>query len=253
MTARAPTCGASSLSGRFGIVPPLRFTARRRKRYPPGVRFAMCLQRQEPAMSRCLPRPPLTLAGVVLLAIPTLVFGGDPSFNLVNRGSSAVRSLYVTEAGNPDWGRNRLRGETVAPGAVFPVQRRPDSKCVIDLRVVFADGRTEERHGLDTCTLDAVAVGGPEQALAKTHDDPSFRLVNRGTQPIMELFATLTGVPHWGRNRLEPDGLPAGAATVVRIARVNQCFYDLRIVFADHTALERRHVDLCRITDLPVP
>jgi len=198
---------------------------------------------------------PLALVGVLLAAAPVLAQGGghDPSFNLVNRGASAVRELFVTPAGDADWGQNKLRGQSVPPGGTFQVRRRLDGSCVIDLKVVFADRRTEERRHLDTCALDAVAVGGPEQRLEKTHDDPSFRLINRGTVDLREFYVTQSGVPGWGRNRLEGDGLPAGAATVVRIARTNQCYYDLRAVFADHKALEQRHEDLCRITDVPVP
>ena len=108
---------------------------------------------------------------------------------------------------------------------------------------------------MNTCTLDAVAVGGAEQTTPKKlSDDPSFRLVNRGDQPVTELFATPDGLAGWGQNRLPAEGLPAGAALVVHIARTNsECLFDLRVVFADRKALEKRRADLCRITDLPVP
>ena len=196
----------------------------------------------------------LAFAGVVSLAPPAAAQSGhDPSFNLVNRGSVPIREVYVTPAGDANWGRNRLHGQPIAPGGTFDVRRRADGTCVFDIRVVFADRRTEERRDLNTCSLDAVAVGGPEQTLTKTADDPSFRLVNRGATPLSALYVTPSGTGSWGRNRLEPDGLPAGAATVVRVVRTNQCLFDLRAVFADHKTLEQRHVDLCRITDVPVP
>ena len=197
---------------------------------------------------------PLALAATLLAAPPALAQGGhDPSFNLVNRGDSPVRELFVTPSGDPDWGQNKLRGSSVPPGGTFQVHRRIDGNCVIDLKVVFADRRTEERRHLDTCVLDAVAVGGPEQRLEKTHDDPSFRLINRGAVDLRAFYVTPAGMPSWGRNRLESGGLPAGAATVVRMLRTNQCYYDLRAEFADHKTLEQRHEDLCRITDVPVP
>jgi hypothetical protein len=89
--------------------------------------------------------------------------------------------------------------------------------------------------------------------LAAHAGDPSFHLVNRGTKPIIGLYVTPSGVTHWGHNRLESDGVPAGAAATIHLPRTDQCFYDLRVVFVDHTALEKRHADLCHITDLPVP
>jgi hypothetical protein len=199
---------------------------------------------------------PLALAGILPLASLALAAGtNDPSFNLVNRGSSPVHELYVTPSGDPNWGRNRLQGADVPPGGSFAVHRRPGSSCFLDIRVVFADRRSEERRKLNTCTLDAVAVGGPEQTLVKNEsdDDPSFRLVNRGGVPLREFYVTPSGVPSWGHNRLSAEGLPADTATVVRMARTNQCYFDLRAVFADHRALEQRHIDLCRITDVPVP
>ena len=198
----------------------------------------------------------MLLPGLLLTPAPAPAQGGghDPSFNLVNRGDSAVREFFVTPSGDPDWGQNKLRGQSIPPGGTFQVHRRVDGNCVIDLKVVFADRSSEERRRLDTCALDAVAVGGPEQRLEKTHDDdPSFRLINRGAVELRALYVTPSGVPGWGRNRLGAGGLPAGTATVVRMARTNQCTYDLRAVFANHKALEQRHEDLCRITNVPVP
>jgi hypothetical protein len=45
-----------------------------------------------------------------------------------------------------------------------------------------------------------------------------------------------------------------GAPGRARAAATEQaCIYDLRMVFADHRVLVKRHADLRRITDLPVP
>lgn len=200
--------------------------------------------------------PVLPLAGfaTLLMAGPALAQAGhDPSFNLVNRGESVVRELFITPSGDSNWGKNKLGRQRIPPGGTFQVQRRVGSSCRIDLKVVFADRSTEERRGIDTCAIDAVAVGGPEQRLAKTVEDPSFRLINRGAVALRELYVTPSGVPNWGRNRLPESGLPAGTATVIRMARTNECYYDLRAVFADRKTLEQRHEDLCRITDVPVP
>lgn len=197
----------------------------------------------------CVLALPLLLAGAAVAQAHT-----DPSFNLVNRGTSPIREVYVTMSGEAKWGRNLLRWQTIPPGGTFPVPRRADGKCLLDIKVVFADRRTVERYALNTCTLDAVAVGGPEQTLVKkAEDDPSFRLINRGAVALRELYVTPAGLPGWGRNRLPPDGLPPDAATVIRVARTNHCEFDLRVVFADETALEQRHIDLCEITDVPVP
>lgn len=195
----------------------------------------------------------LALALLTARAVPAPA-AGDPSFSLVNRGAAAVRTLYVTPSGDPNWGEDRLAGRPpIPPGGSFPVRRRADGRCRMDIRVVFADGRSEERRGLDTCTLDAVTVGGPEQAAPKEADDPSFRLINRGATALRALYATPSGGTGWGANRLPPSGLPAGTATVVHLPRGKGCRFDLRAVFEDRKTLEQRRIDLCRITDVPVP
>lgn len=87
----------------------------------------------------------------------------------------------------------------------------------------------------------------------KPADDPSFRLINRGQQPIAELFATPAGTGTWGRNRLDQGKLAPQEARLFRLPRGGECTYDLRVVFEGGRALERKGANLCRITDLPVP
>ena len=172
----------------------------------------------------------------------------NPSFNLLNRSSSAIKELYVTPAGDERWGRNRL-AEPLRAGASFAVRRRIDGNCIFDIRVVYTDGRIEDRRGLDSCKAEDVAVGGVTQ---KASDDPSFHLVNRGDQSIVELYATPAGSGRWGQNRLETP-LPPHAQRAVAVPRQSSCRFDLKVVLADHHAREKHEADLCRITDLPVP
>jgi hypothetical protein len=199
--------------------------------------------------------PALLAVGLWLAAVSSAgaQAPAEISITLVNRSGAALRELFLTPAGDANWGRNRL-AEPLPAGASIRLRRRSDGNCIFDLRAAFADGSREERRGLNLCTLDPVAVGAP----AKPTDDPSFRLINRGTRPIAQLFVSEagrqpSGASAWGENRLGSEGLPPNAARIVRLPRTGQCLYDLRVVFADHKALEKRRADLCRITDLPVP
>jgi len=97
----------------------------------------------------------------------------------------------------------------------------------------------------------AAAAAAPPPG-GKPADDPSFRLVNRGQQPIAELFATPAGTGTWGRNRLDQGALAPQEARLFRLPR-GACAYDLRVVFEGGRALERKGANLCRLTDLPVP
>lgn len=195
----------------------------------------------------------LALAALLALAPAASALADDPSFTLVNRAPVAVRALFVTPAGDANWGQDRLRGHQLPAGGSFLVHRRADGNCIMDIRAEFADGRAEERKGLNTCDVDSVAVGVSVAASGKPADDPSIRLVNRGTQAIVAFYAAPAGRHDWGANRLGESPLPGATEKLVRIARADGCVFDLRVVFADHTAKERHGTDLCRIGDLPVP
>jgi hypothetical protein len=191
---------------------------------------------------------------IVALAGPALAAGA--SFTLVNRAAVAIRELFVTPAGDANWGQNRVTGHPIPPGGSFLVKRRADGNCILDLRAVFADGRAEERKSLNTCNVDTVAVGmaaTTATAPGKPADDPSIRLVNRGAQAVLEFYAAPAGHADWGANRLEAGPLPAATDKLVRIMRTGDCLFDLRVVFADHTAKEKHGTDLCKLADLPVP
>jgi len=105
-------------------------------------------------------------------------------------------------------------------------------------------------YGTGARAAPAAAAGAGSGG--KPADDPSFRLVNRGEQPIAELFATPAGTGTWGSNRLDQGPLAPRAAQLFRLPR-GECSYDLRVVFAGGRALERKGANLCRLAELPVP
>ncbi|MBN9507504.1 MAG: hypothetical protein J0I21_00150, partial [Alphaproteobacteria bacterium] len=96
-----------------------------------------------------------------------LFFGAPPparaqapaeiSITIVNRSGAALRELFLTPAGDANWGRNRL-AEAVPAGGSVRLRRKSEGNCIFDLRAAFANGSREERRGLNLCTADAVAV-----------------------------------------------------------------------------------------------
>ena len=81
----------------------------------------------------------------------------NPSFNLVNRSDQAINEVYATPTGVDRWGRDRLAQSFLPPGQTFPVRLPAGSGCTYDVRVVYADGKPEERRQLDVCRVDSVA------------------------------------------------------------------------------------------------
>lgn len=181
----------------------------------------------------------------------------NPSFNLVNKSGQPIRELFVTPSGDANWGQNRLTTGPVAAGATFAVRRKIDGNCVFDIRVVYGDGKREERRTVNTCTAEDLIfpAAGPGAvtgaATGKAADDPSFRLINHNKQAIAELYASPAGKPR-GPNLLEKGALPPTATMTIKPPTGQGCTFELRVVFADKTA-KTRTTDLCKTTELAVP
>lgn len=183
----------------------------------------------------------------------------NPSFNLVNRSDNAINEVYATSAGLANWGRDRLGNNNIPPGQSYPIRLPADGNCVYDVKVVYANGQTDERRGLNTCTVDNVTFPAGRGGSAprgntqqQSSNDPSFRLVNGSRSKINEVYATVAGEDSWGQDRLGDDTVAAGATRVIRLP-TGQCIYDVRVVFANGEATEKRRLNLCTITNLRVP
>ena len=182
----------------------------------------------------------------------------NPSFYLVNRSRQQINQVYVSPVSAAGWGRDQLGDDTLEPGANFAVRLHADGTCVFDLRIVYEDGRSEERRGVNTCGMDSVTFNESGVAPSSTSpapqttSDPSFRAVNNSRREIDELYVRRTGTPNWGEDRLGDDTIGAGETKVVHLPP-GQCLWDVRFIFEGGRALEKRRLNLCEITDLPVP
>ncbi len=166
----------------------------------------------------------------------------NPSFNLVNRSASAIKEFFATPAGRTNWGLDRLNGKGLAPGAKAAIRLPADGNCTYDLRVVFADGRAEDRRGLNACSAEDVAVGEASPAAAAK----SFRLFNRGTVPITEIAARPQGGDKWSINRLSAGPIPPGGDRSFSLPPGGQCIFDLRVTFEGGKTREKSAADLCK-------
>lgn len=178
----------------------------------------------------------------------------NPSFYLVNRGSTAIDRVYVSPAGVPNWGVNKLAGTVIAPGDNAPVRLAADGTCIYDIRIVWASGISDERRNVDTCAVDNLVFprGATAARPARRVEIPSFLLVNRGRTAMNELYLSPSGNDSWGEDRLGDGILAAGATRTIRLP-AGECLYDYRVVFANGDANEKRRVDLCQIVDLKLP
>ena len=192
-------------------------------------------------------------AASILVALASAAQAQGTSFTLDNRSGQSLRELYVTPAGNTNWGQNRLVSGPMMAGQSM-VMRVRDNTCVYDLRAIYADAAREERREVNLCGgADVVLHGatGAAKAGGKAADDPSFRLTNRLKQPIIALEATPSGQPH-GANLLAVAPLAPEASITLHPVRGKGCNFELRVELADKSS-KTRTLNLCTVTELSIP
>lgn len=216
----------------------------------------------------------LAIAAAALLGLGGLLPAaqaqtGDPSFSLVNRSNRTIYEAYASPSSDSNWGQDRL-GQNVVPAGRNFVIRLPQGECIYDVRVVYdrQGGPAEERRNINLCNLtELVFDGRPQQGGQQQQQqqqqprqgqtqgprgNPSFNLVNQGQQTVMEVYASLTTDQNWGPDRLGADTIAPGAVYPVRLPE-GDCMYDIRFVYQNGQAQERRGVNLCEITNVTVP
>lgn len=181
-------------------------------------------------------------SAVNICRTPRLVFG-DPATPrrdaaIANRAEVALREFYASPNGLEGWGVNRLGDQPIAAGGSFTLRLRTRD-CVFDLRAVYADAREEVRSRHDLCAERAVAFDRSTLPPPVAH---TLVLVNQHLETVQEVYVSASMDADWGPDRLA-DPLPVGEEATVTLEAA--CQADIRIVFPNGGAEERRELDLC--------
>jgi hypothetical protein len=174
---------------------------------------------------------------------PRLAFG-DPNMpvrevTVSNRGRRVVRELYARAAGREEWGADRLGAETLDPRGDFRLRLRGQG-CRFDLRAIFDNDREEVQRGLDLCEQHAVGFGAP---VIGEGGSRRLTLVNGFSRTVQEVYLSPADSDEWGEDALGEQVIAPGARLAV--AMEGGCQADLRIVFDNSSAEERRDIDIC--------
>jgi hypothetical protein len=220
----------------------------------------------------------LSVLGLAVIAGPAGAQPqNNPSFNLVNRSQQPINELYATPQGLDNWGKELLGDTTVAPGNSFAV-RLPAGQCIYDVRVVYGNGRAEEKRNLNTCNISDVAFNGSGSSAAANQGGGqqggqqqggqqqgrsgqgggggrsqqaagsglSFTITNLSKVGISSVYATPTGVDNWGQDRLgNEEVIEHDATKTVNLPNEGKCLYDIKFIYTDDSTFEKRKVDLC--------
>jgi hypothetical protein len=85
-----------------------------------------------------------------------VVAQGNPSFVFINATGFVIREIYASMSTQRDWGVDRLGANTLAPGGQLNIGLPTGMGCNTDVRVVFTNGTTQDRRGLETCSISAL-------------------------------------------------------------------------------------------------
>ena len=200
------------------------------------------------------------LAAVVLLAVPVRadvppqpVLGpyGEREVTVFNRSPRPMNELYVSSESAEEWGQDRLGEHTLEPGESLRVRLGRTRECMFDVKVVYDDASREETRGVNLCrvrqvSFDASTATAPPEAGA----EQKVVLVNHAARPIQPVDLSPVAANQWGDDRLGETSISVGEQRVVLWR--GECSVDLRVVFDNRAAEERRGLDLCETPALSI-
>ena len=176
---------------------------------------------------------------------------GEREITVSNRSLRGIDELYASPQSGSSWGQDRLGTDVLDPGGFVRLRLGRLRDCNFDLLAVYDDASREERRGVNVCrtrelVFDGMAATSPADPPGPTR---SVTLVNGGNRPIQQFFLSPPDAPQWGPDRLA-QALPVGEQRDVGFR--GACSADVRVVYANRAAEERRGLDLCRTSTLTI-
>ena len=175
---------------------------------------------------------------------------GEREVALTNRSPLPITEVYVSPTSTEAWGEDRLGEATLEPGRTLRLRLGRLRDCAFDVLVIYQDASREERPAHNLCRNRQVSFDGkartqPQVAL-QVHQ---VRLANQSGRAIQQVFVSAADAPDWGADLLD-RAISVGEHGTVTFR--GGCTVDIRVVFENRAAEERRGVDLCRRASLSI-
>jgi hypothetical protein len=207
---------------------------------------------------------------LVALAVLAGVLGGllpaaaqaQNRFWLINESGRVIESAYVSSSRVSDWGPDILGASVLPPGnRVWVTPNFGD--CVLDVKVTFQGGGEETRMQVNACSLSNIVFRGGAMAPApgagagaaiapgrpQVQGNPSFNFANGSGLTIREVYVSMSTQNAWGGDRLGANVLQPGQRLQVSLPTGMGCLVDMRVVYMDGRAAERRRVETCSLNE----
>ena len=210
-------------------------------------------------------RPPARsgIALATLLALGTSIASAQPAtpnrspaaerdLTIVNKSSRVVNELYVSPSTADQWGDDRLGDDTIDPGKSYRARLGRSRDCEFDVQVVYDDASHEESRKVNLCRTRQLAFDG---STAEAAPEPAgaahtVTLFNHSARPIQQVFISPAESAQWGDDRLDDASISTGDSSTVTYQ--GECLADLRVIFDNKGAEERRALDLCATPTLSI-
>lgn len=176
---------------------------------------------------------------------------GDRDVTVTNRSELAIIELYVSPTSTDAWGEDRLGENLLEPRKSIRLRLGRMRDCSFDMLIIYEDSSREERTLQNFCRIRQVSLDGRSR-IAPTLPAPEPRDVtfaNQSGRAIQQVFISTANGAAWGDDLLTRAISVGERGTVVWRGG---CTVDIRVVFENRAAEERRGIDLCRRSGLSI-
>jgi hypothetical protein len=182
---------------------------------------------------------------------PTQEPPGERDVTVLNHSRHSINELYVSPATLDQWGEDRLGDRTLEAGGSLRLHLGRTRECAFDAKVIYDDASREESRGVNLCHTRQLAFdGSAATAPPETAIEHTVTLLNHSARPIQQVFISPAEASQWGDDRLGNGSI--SVADPRQVTWRGDCVVDLRVVFENHAAEERRDLDLCETPVLSI-
>lgn len=100
----------------------------------------------------------MRLLAALLLAPQAFAQGQPPPlrFHIANMGTDAIIEVRASRVSDSSWGSNLIGRVLIPPGSTLAISTRERDTCLFDIRIVWSDGRADERRNENLCGTSRV-------------------------------------------------------------------------------------------------
>ena len=174
---------------------------------------------------------------------------GERELGIVNRSRHSIVELYASPASADEWGPDRLGERQIDVGARVQVSLGRMRDCGFDVLAIYDDASREEFHAVNLCRTRSLTLDGSTATPAPL-PSRSITVIDASPLPIQQLFISPLDAAQWGDDLLATASLSVGEQR--SLTYQGTCDADVRVVFANRAAEERRGLNLCTTTTLRI-